>query len=141
MDALTRSLRAIADPTRRRLLELLVDGERSASDLADRFDLGRPSISKHLGSLKEAGLVKARSKGRQQIYKLNPKPLGVVREWVERCDSDSTPENDPRLAKKVAGTRKKPRTTTTSQSRGEPSSRPSALQARTGAARGDWQCW
>ncbi len=120
MDALTLALRAIADPTRRRLVELLLEGERSASDLADQFELGRPSISKHLGTLKEAGLVGARSKGRQQIYKLNLKPLSRVRDWLECCGSTS-----------ASGKGKA----------GKGSSRPSGARVRASAGQSDWRCW
>ena len=76
-------LAALADPTRRELLRLLVDGERSAGELADRFPVSRPAISRHLRVLREAGLVRARAEGKQRVYALDPRPLRELDEWLE----------------------------------------------------------
>ena len=58
---------ALADPTRRRLLELLAAGERSAGELAAEFDVSRPAVSRHLRVLREAGLVRARGEGQRRL--------------------------------------------------------------------------
>ena len=78
---------AIADPTRRRLLELLRHGERSVSTLADAFAITRPGVSKHLQVLEDAGLVTARRAGRETHYALHPDlvhqgPLHAVATWL-----------------------------------------------------------
>jgi DNA-binding transcriptional ArsR family regulator len=73
---------AIADPTRRDLLILLRDGERSASDLAAPFDVTRSAVSQHLGVLLEAGLVARRRAGRRRLYSLRAEPLREVHSWV-----------------------------------------------------------
>lgn len=76
------TFRALADPTRRALLDLLVDGERSVSDLVGRFVVSQPAISQHLGLLREAGLVAERRSGRQRLYRLQAGPLADVYDWV-----------------------------------------------------------
>jgi DNA-binding transcriptional ArsR family regulator len=78
--------RAIAEPTRRRLLDELSRGSRTAGALAHRFPSSRPAVARHLGVLRQAGLVRARRDGRHQIYELTPAPLSAVRNWVERYE-------------------------------------------------------
>ncbi len=80
---LTTTLRALSDPTRRRLLELLRDGETAAGDLAEKVAMSRPAISKHLAVLREAGLVVPERRGRRQIYRLDAEPLQEVGQWLE----------------------------------------------------------
>jgi DNA-binding transcriptional ArsR family regulator len=75
---------ALADPTRRRLLELLVAGERSAGSLAAEFDISRPGVSRHLRVLREAGLVRARGDGQRRLYSADLAPLAEVDDWLER---------------------------------------------------------
>lgn len=75
--------RAVADPTRRALLELLAEEDRPVQELVDRFDVSQPAISKHLRILREAGLVTPRRAGRQQIYRIEPAGLQEVYDWVE----------------------------------------------------------
>jgi len=79
-----RVFRAIAEPTRRRLLDELARGPRPAGALARRFPSSRPAVARHLRVLRQAGLVRARRKGRLQIYELTPAPLEGVRSWVDR---------------------------------------------------------
>jgi len=79
MDALA----ALADPVRRELVGLLARGELAAGDLADRFPVSRPAISRHLRVLREAGLVTARTDGRRRLYALEPRPLREIDEWLE----------------------------------------------------------
>lgn len=73
---------AIADPTRRRILDLLAEAERSASELAAPFQMSRPAVSQHLRVLREAGLVSEQRSGRQRIYRLEPGGLREVDLWV-----------------------------------------------------------
>jgi DNA-binding transcriptional ArsR family regulator len=75
---------AIAEPTRRRIVELLADGERSAGEIAAHFSTSRPGISRHLRVLHEHGLVRPRVEGRRRLYSLDPAPLAEVDEWLER---------------------------------------------------------
>ena len=77
------TLTALADPTRRELLALLAGGERAAGELADRFPVSRPAISRHLRVLREAGLVTARTDGKRRLYALDPRPLRELDEWLE----------------------------------------------------------
>jgi DNA-binding transcriptional ArsR family regulator len=77
------ALAAIADPTRRELLALLAEGEIAAGDLADRFPVSRPAISRHLRVLREAGLVRSRTEGRRRLYALDPGPLRELDAWLE----------------------------------------------------------
>jgi DNA-binding transcriptional ArsR family regulator len=79
-----KALEALADPTRRRIVELLVGGERSAGDLASHFETSRPGISRHLRVLREQGLVHARDEGRRRLYSLDLEPFVELDEWLER---------------------------------------------------------
>ncbi|AKF03190.1 ArsR/SmtB family transcription factor [Sandaracinus amylolyticus] len=73
--------RAIADPTRRAILDVLAEGERSVSELCACFDVSQPAISQHLAVLRDAGLVVVRAEGRQRIYALHADPLREVHDW------------------------------------------------------------
>ncbi|MCP6758304.1 MAG: metalloregulator ArsR/SmtB family transcription factor [Fischerella sp. CENA71] len=73
---------AIADPTRRALLDLLRTGEQPVKQLAEPFAMSLPAISQHLQVLCEAGLVQMRKAGRQRLYRLNPEPLKQISEWI-----------------------------------------------------------
>ena len=73
---------ALANPTRRDILTLLLDGERTAGDIAGRFEMSRPSVSEHLRVLREAGLVVERTDGRHVRYSSTPEPLLAVRDWL-----------------------------------------------------------
>src|SRR3978361_1857011 len=77
------AIAALADPVRRQLVGLLVRGELAAGELADRFPVSRPAISRHLRVLREAGLVIARSDGKRRLYALEPRPLREINEWLE----------------------------------------------------------
>jgi DNA-binding transcriptional ArsR family regulator len=73
---------ALANPTRRDILDMLLDGEQSAGDIAARFAMSRPSVSEHLRALREAGLVAERTEGRNVLYSPTPEPLLAVRDWL-----------------------------------------------------------
>lgn len=77
------ALAAIADPTRRRILELLRDGEVAAGELAEEFAVSRPAVSRHLRVLREAGLVSSRVDGQRRLYALEPAPLAELDRWLE----------------------------------------------------------
>src|SRR5215218_9277335 len=77
------ALAALADPTRRELVALLAEGEQAAGDLAGRFAVSRPAISRHLRVLREAGLVRARTEGRRRVYALDPRPLRELDDWLQ----------------------------------------------------------
>lgn len=74
---------AVADPTRRRMLDLLAERERPVMDLVSHFDMSQPSVSEHLRVLREAGLVTARKEGRQRIYSLDASPLKELSQWIK----------------------------------------------------------
>ncbi len=78
------ALEALADPTRRRLVELIAAGEQSAGQLAAAFDISRPGISRHLRVLREAGLVHAEARGQQRVYSLRAAPLRELDGWLAR---------------------------------------------------------
>ena len=74
---------AVADPTRRAILDRLLRGGSPVSELAAGFRMTRPAVSKHLGILRRARLVRERRDGRQRIYQITPAPLEAVAQWVE----------------------------------------------------------
>jgi DNA-binding transcriptional ArsR family regulator len=74
---------ALAEPSRRQILDLLRGGERSVSDLVARLTLSQPGDSKHLKVLRAAGLVEVRPEGRQRWYRLRAQPLAEVDAWLE----------------------------------------------------------
>jgi len=78
------ALEALADPTRRRIVELLADGERSAGELASHFSVSRPAVSRHLRVLREHGLVQAREQAQRRLYSLDPAPLAELDAWLAR---------------------------------------------------------
>lgn len=75
---------AVSDPVRRRLLELLLAGDRPAGELAEAFDVSRPAVSRHLRVLRDAGLVRADVVGRHRVYVLRRAPLVELDEWLGR---------------------------------------------------------
>jgi DNA-binding transcriptional ArsR family regulator len=79
---------AIADPIRRRVLELVRDEELPAGRLAAEFAVSRPAVSRHLRVLREAGLVRERRDGRLRLYRADPTPLAELRGWLERYWDD-----------------------------------------------------
>jgi DNA-binding transcriptional ArsR family regulator len=73
----------LAEPTRRRILDLLLDRERPVGDLVKRLKLSQPGVSKHLRVLRDAGLVSVRTEAQRRIYGVRPEPLADVAEWLE----------------------------------------------------------
>lgn len=78
------SLEAIADPTRRRIVELLAQRERTTGELVEEFDISAPAISQHLNVLRTAGLVVTRAEGQTRIQSLNPAGLDEIGAWLEK---------------------------------------------------------
>ena len=73
---------ALADPTRREIIESLAAGESSFGDLADRFEMSRPAVSQHLKVLRDAGIVTARADAQRRIYSLTEDSFDEVEEWL-----------------------------------------------------------
>jgi DNA-binding transcriptional ArsR family regulator len=78
------ALTALADQTRRRVLEQLRRGPRAVGDIAARMPVSRPAVSQHLKVLKEAGLVREERRGTQHIYEIDPRGLGPLRAWLDQ---------------------------------------------------------
>lgn len=74
----------LADPTRRRIVEILHRGERSVGDLVEAVAIRQPGVSRHLRILHEAGFVKVRSAGQRRLYSLRPEPLRQLEAWMRR---------------------------------------------------------
>jgi DNA-binding transcriptional ArsR family regulator len=77
-----RVFAALANPTRRDVLDLLLTGPKPVQDIAERFDMTRPSVSEHLRVLREAGLVTEARDGRHRHYRVAPEPLAELRDWL-----------------------------------------------------------
>jgi DNA-binding transcriptional ArsR family regulator len=78
------TFQALADPTRRAVLDLLRKGSQPAGQIANAFPVSRPAISKHLRLLRRAHLVREHREGRNRVYQLNPEPLRAVDSWIEQ---------------------------------------------------------
>jgi DNA-binding transcriptional ArsR family regulator len=77
-------LRALADESRRTMLEALTSGPATAGELAALLPIARPGVSRHLRMLREAGLVEVRQESQRRIYTLRPEPLADVDQWLGR---------------------------------------------------------
>ena len=73
----------LAEPSRRRVLDLLLEQERTVGELVEALDMSQPAVSKHLRVLREAGLVEARVDAQRRVYSLRPEPLADVDAWLE----------------------------------------------------------
>ena len=76
-------MEAIGEPNRRRVVEVLAAGERSAGEISAGFDISRPAVSQHLRVLVGAGVLRVRSEGRQRLYSINAFALDEVGDWLE----------------------------------------------------------
>ena len=79
-----QSLAAIADPTRRRIVELLATRDRTAGELVEAFELSAPAISQHLNVLRDAGLVTTRAEGHTRIQTFNPAGFDELDAWLHQ---------------------------------------------------------
>jgi DNA-binding transcriptional ArsR family regulator len=76
------ALAALADPTRRHMMEVLRHGERSAGEIERALGVSQPNASKHLKALKQAGLVRVRRAAQRRLYCLDPAPLAALDAWL-----------------------------------------------------------
>ncbi|HZN16146.1 MAG TPA: metalloregulator ArsR/SmtB family transcription factor [Acidimicrobiales bacterium] len=83
MTAAAATFEVLAEPSRRRILDVLREGERAVGELVQRVRLSQPAVSKHLRVLKEAGLVEVRPDGQRRWYRLRAAPLADIDEWLE----------------------------------------------------------
>jgi len=83
MDALA----ALADPTRRRIVELLAEREHDVAALNAHFPISQPAVSRHLRVLREHGLVRSRAEAQRRVYSLDPTPLAELDDWLRRYRS------------------------------------------------------
>ncbi|MDP4506137.1 metalloregulator ArsR/SmtB family transcription factor [Nonomuraea turcica] len=109
---------AIADPVRRQILVLLREGRLAAGEVADRFPISRPAVSRHLRVLKESGLVRAELVGRQRFYTLDPDRFTELIAWLAQFVRPSGWEHHfDALETEVYRTRRERRTGGTADSR------------------------
>ena len=87
MDEESRVFRALADPNRRVLLDLLLEGDRSVGDLGEHLAISQPAVSQHLQVLREAGLVTHRKAGRRNVYSVDAAPLLGVAGWLSKYEA------------------------------------------------------
>ncbi len=73
----------IAEPTRRRILDLLLDGERPVGDLVTELAMSQPAVSRHLRVLRDAGLVASRTDAQRRLYRLDAGPLAAMDDWLQ----------------------------------------------------------
>jgi len=78
--------RALADPTRRAIIEMLAERPRAIGDIASAFEVTRPAIAKHLRILAEGGVIAVEQKGRKRINRLNPRALKSAADWLSHFD-------------------------------------------------------
>ena len=95
-------IRALAEPKRRAILELIADHELSAGEIAEHFDVTRPAVSQHLSVLKSAGLIAERRDGTKRIYRIEPGGISELRRFVENLWSSAL-ETARRLVEEEAG--------------------------------------
>lgn len=85
---------ALADPTRRRIIESLASGERSFGELAEQFEMTRPAVSQHLKVLRDVGIVASRADAQRRIYRLSDKGLKEIDAWLAKVRAYWTPRLD-----------------------------------------------
>ena len=79
---MTATFEVLAEESRRRILDVLVEGERPVGDLVEALALSQPAVSKHLKVLRDAGLVESRTEAQRRIYRVRPEPLREVDAWL-----------------------------------------------------------
>ena len=83
MCAVLQIFDALAEPTRRRILDDIRDGERSVGELVGRLGVSQPGVPKHLRVLREAGLVEVRQDAQRRLYRVRPEPFAEIDSWLE----------------------------------------------------------
>lgn len=86
--ALQQTLRALADPTRREILDMLKQGRKSAGDIAEGFDISAAAVSRHLAVLKDADLIRDDREGKYIFYELNASVLEEILLWVSQLKGE-----------------------------------------------------
>ena len=81
------ALQVLGDPTRRRIVELLAEGEHDAGDLGSHFPISQPAVSRHLRVLREHGLVQVRKDAQRRVYSLDPTALAELEDWLTQTRS------------------------------------------------------
>ena len=89
---LQQTLKALADPTRREILNLLTEGKKSAGEISDQFEITAAAVSRHLSVLKDADLIQDSREGKFIFYQLNTSVLEEIMLWI--TDLKGEPEND-----------------------------------------------
>ena len=79
---MTSTFEVLAEPTRRRILDLLREEERPVGDLVGRLELSQPGVSKHLKVLRDAGLVEVRQDAQRRLYRVRAEPLAEIEAWL-----------------------------------------------------------
>jgi DNA-binding transcriptional ArsR family regulator len=79
-----QSFSALADPTRRKIVDALAAGPLNANEVVELFPISQPSVSRHLRILREAGLVSVDQQGRRRVYRLDAQPLREIDDWLDR---------------------------------------------------------
>jgi DNA-binding transcriptional ArsR family regulator len=87
-------LEVIAEPTRRRILDAVRDGERSVGELVEKVGMHQPGVSRHLKVLRDAGLVEVRQDAQRRLYRLRPEPLMELDAWLEPYRAEWTARLD-----------------------------------------------
>jgi DNA-binding transcriptional ArsR family regulator len=82
----TDAFNALAEGRRRQIIGLLAHGERSVADLVELVGQAQPHVSRHLRVLREVGLVEVRDEGRHRVYRINPRPLREIHQWVSQYE-------------------------------------------------------
>ena len=90
---LQQTLKALADPTRREILNLLKDGKRSAGEISEQFDISAAAVSRHLSVLKEADLIRDDRRGKFIFYELNASVLEEILLWISDLKGEKPAEN------------------------------------------------
>jgi len=85
---------ALADPTRRRIIESLASGERSFGELAEQFEMSRPAVSQHLRVLRDVGVVASRADAQRRIYRLSDEGLDEIDAWLAKVRAYWAPRLD-----------------------------------------------
>jgi DNA-binding transcriptional ArsR family regulator len=104
------TIQVIAEPTRRHILDELLNGEQPVNALVERLSMTQPAVSKHLRVLRQAGLVTVRPDGQQRLYRLCPEPLVELDRWLEpyrQMWRDSLDKLEAHLAAPPLPTRRK----------------------------------
>ena len=87
--AAVSALGALGDPTRRSIFERLAQQPAAVGELADRLPVSRPAVSQHLKVLKAAGLVTESTEGTRHIYRIDPRGIGAMRDWLDQYLGDA----------------------------------------------------